>query len=163
MRHHYKAPYTLPVRSLETDEGIDPEFSYPGEDFNVPAAPPSEDTVFDPNYSVTPEGNSNLPGNRPTFIPVMPQPIVPCLFCSSNQWLPSAVRFLNASVGYNALNVFVGNQLVYSGLNAGEVTRYTRVNSGMQLVSIRSENGSVYVQKSIRFLLLVDLIFHNII
>lgn len=141
-------PIIAPLQSQAQDDPIDPGFTYP--DMNVPATPPSDDTVIDPGFSVTPN-NPGFPGNRPPVITVIPQPIRPCLFCSSNQWLPSAVRFLNAAVGYNAFTIYVGSLLVYTGLEAAEITRYTRVNPGFQTVTIQAANGYVFLQKSVYF------------
>lgn len=130
-----------PVPPYDTE--IDPDFSV------TPNPVPPYDTEIDPDFSVTP--NPVPPIVRPPIITVIPQPIRPCLFCSSNQWLPAAFRFLNATVGYNAFTIYVGNQIVYSNLNATEITRYTRVNPGFQNVTIQAANGYVYLQKSVFF------------
>lgn len=83
-----------------------------------------------------------------TIITTFPRPDIPCFFCGTGR--TGRVRFLNASTGYNPFLVYINNQLVVERLSDGEVSRYGRVASGNQTITVTSMDGYIYIQKSMR-------------
>ncbi len=118
----------------------------------------------DPGFTISPgeeisgiinaaigEAISNLP-NTPIRLPVtiITTPTgVPCLSCSSNQWVGAGVRVLNAAVNYNPFTVRIDNRVFQSNLSQGEITQYGRVNQGYHTVSLTGSGGYVYLQKQV--------------
>lgn len=111
-------------------------------------------------------GGSNIPviplpnpgeggpvGTFPFFPPIsiittFPRPDIPCFFCGTGR--TGRVRFLNASTGYNPFLVYINNQLVVERLSEAEISRYGRVASGNQTITVTSMDGYIYIQKSMR-------------
>ena len=84
-------------------------------------------------------------GNHTVIIPGI---TFPCSSCSSNSY--GKVRFINASTGYPAFYIYLGNWLVASQLGNGDMTRYLQATTGTQTITVSGVNGYVYIQKEIR-------------
>lgn len=124
------------------DYDIDPDFTYPDSDTVVP--PYDED--IDPDFSVIPP---YYPDNIvPDFPPYVPDFGVPCIFCNNNQWVRGAIRFLNATTGYNPFTVLIDNRTVYTGLGSTEITQYRQITQGYHTFTVMGNNRYIYFQKS---------------
>ncbi|MCC8060290.1 MAG: DUF4397 domain-containing protein [Clostridiales bacterium] len=74
---------------------------------------------------------------------------VPCLFCSSGQWLTAAIRFINATVNYNPLTISVDGSTFQSGLEQAQVTEYGSIRQGYHTITIAGSNGYTYLRKQV--------------
>lgn len=83
-----------------------------------------------------------------SIITMFPKPIIPCYYCDSAQ--VGLVRFLNAAADYPAFYIFINGQIAVNGLNNGEMTRYGRVSSEEQRITVTGDNHYVYVEKQIQ-------------
>lgn len=98
-------------------------------------------------------GNSQIPVYRPVFpsngsITVLPGISFPCYNCTTSSSL-GRVRILNASSGYPAFNVSLGNWRIGEQLDNGDLTSYVQAASGFQTVTVSGTNGYIYIQKMI--------------
>lgn len=96
-------------------------------------------------------GNSQIPVYRPVFpsngsITVLPGISFPCYNCTTSSSL-GRVRILNASSGYPAFNVSLGNWRIGEQLDNGDLTSYVQAASGFQTVTVSGTNGYIYIQK----------------
>lgn len=125
-----------------SDDDIDPGFTYP--DYGA-VVPPYDDDI-DPDFSVMPP---YYPDNIvPDFPPYVPDFGVPCIFCNNNQWVRGAIRFLNASTGYNPFTVLIDNRIAYTGLNDTEITQYRQITQGYHTFTVMGLDRYIYLQKS---------------
>jgi len=121
---------------------------------------------LDPGFTISPDQEiggiidaaiGEIWGNRPgsgssISLPVTVVPVSvgrPCFSCTSNQWMPAAVRFLNAAVNYNPFTIRVNNQTVQNSLAQGGITQYSRYNPGYYTVTVAGSNGYIYLQKQV--------------
>ncbi len=128
----------------DTDDVIDPDFSYPDYDMSVP---PYDDDI-DPDFSVMPPYAPDG-GVVPDYPPYFPGVGAPCIFCNNNQWVRGAVRLLNAAVGYNPFTVLMDGRIAYTGLDSPEITGYRQVTQGYHTFTVIDSNRYIYLQKSI--------------
>lgn len=143
-----------PDFSVDYQPPIDPDFSVDYQppidpDFSVDYQPP-----IDPDFSVTPPYYPIIPDTGrplPPIISVFPRPVIPCLFCNAVPNSAASVRFLNASVGYNAFSIYVNNQLIISDLNDNEITQYSQFSPNYMTITVMGPNGYIYIQKSMLF------------
>ena len=143
-----------PDFSVDYQPPIDPDFSVDYQppidpDFSVDYQPP-----IDPDFSVTPPYYPVIPDTGrpfPPIITVYPKPVIPCLFCNAVPNSAANVRFINASVGYNAFSIYVNNQLIITDLNADEITQYSQYSPNYMTITVMGPNGYIYIQKSMLF------------
>ncbi|WP_242984440.1 DUF4397 domain-containing protein [Clostridium sp. chh4-2] len=127
------------TRYTAVDEPLDPDFS-------VDYTPD-----IDPDFSVSPPYFPIMPDTGTSYPPVIsffPKPVIPCLYCNAIPNAAASVRFLNASVGYNAFSIYVNNQLLTNDLNDGEITQYSQFTPGYITITVMGNNGYIYIQKS---------------
>ena len=98
-------------------------------------------------------GNSQIPVYRPVFpsngsITIFPGISFPCYNCTTSSRL-GRIRILNASSGYPAFNVSLGNWRIGEQLDNGDLTSYVQASSGFQMVTVSGMNGYIYVQKMV--------------
>ncbi len=98
-------------------------------------------------------GNSQVPVYRPVFpsngsITIFPGISFPCYNCTTSSRL-GRIRILNASSGYPAFNVSLGNWRIGEQLDNGDLTSYVQASSGFQMVTVSGMNGYIYVQKMV--------------
>lgn len=141
--------HTAPTADTEIDPGfsvmpdynIDPDFSV------------TPDNNIDPDFSVTPDNNidpdfSVMPPVYPVIPPII-SPVIPCLFCSNNQWIRGAVRLLNAATGYSPLTVSIDGRMAAAGLSFPEITQYRQMSQGYHVFTVMGTNGYTYLRKSL--------------
>ncbi len=121
-----------PVGEIDPDFSVTPPADEIDPDFSV--VPPVY--PIDPDFSVTPPAYPGIPS------------FIPCLFCSSNQWLRGAIRLLNAATGYNAFNVLIDGRPVSRSLNFPEITQYRQLPQGYHVFTVMGLNGYTYVRKT---------------
>ncbi len=125
------------------------------------------------NIPVTPlpnpgEGGAVYPGTDPGGAPIVPLPnpgeggaVYPDGQGVIVQPLPdyvitvptryAAVRFLNATHGYPPFRIFIDGTRVINLLEAGSASGYVRIPAGMHTVTIRGQDGYVYIEQPMTF------------
>lgn len=113
------AGVTGPAEPEEDEEG-----ALPAPEFPTPELPPAPEFPGAQVRPVLPTGPI-MPGNgqRPP-IAIYPIPIIPRPEPDMDEQGYCTIRFLNAAVGYDTLNVFIGNKPVVNHLQYGEISSY---------------------------------------
>lgn len=158
----------MPDDNNRTREGEDimilPE--YP--DMGVPDGDPSEDVTASPYPDpANPLPTPSLPGNIGTGnqggvpggtgngqwppITVYPIPILPTP--QGNQRRYCTIRFLNAAVGYERIQISLGGQRMVNGLGYGELTSYFIERSGFRDIRVTDEMNGERLLSADTFLL----------
>ena len=100
------------------------------------------------NIPVTPlpnpgEGGAVYPGNSGSTIVVQPLPdyviTVPARY--------AAARFLNATHGYPPFRIFIDGTRVVNLLEAGSASGYVRLPAGTHTVTVRGQDGYIYIEQ----------------
>lgn len=121
--------------SINRPTGSTPSINRPSG--STPSFPP----IFRPVF--TGSGNGIIGG-----IAVIPGISFPCFNCTATTF--GRVRVLNASTGYQPFYVYLGNWLIASQLDNGDLTSYVQSASGTQTVTVSGANGYIYIQKTIQ-------------
>lgn len=115
-----------------------------------PPSAPSRPAPPKPPESSSSSSSSSNSTPPPLPITVIGTPTgVPCLFCSSGQWLTAAIRFINATVNYNPLTISVDGSTFQSGLEQAQVTEYGSIRQGYHTITIAGSNGYTYLRKQV--------------
>ena len=114
---------------------------YNGPNYNRPSG-----GMWQPGYSHVPVYRPVFPSNG--SITIFPGIGFPCYNCTTSSSL-GRVRILNASSGYPAFNVSLGNWRIGEQLDNGDLTSYVQAASGFQTVTVSGTNGYIYIQKMI--------------
>ncbi len=140
---------------------------YPGsgwENGNIPDMPGNGNQEV---YPVIPlpnpgEGGPVYPGNgsgnQGTIIPTIPGTIIityprpneNCSFCNPGSNRNGKLRMLNATTGYNAFWVYINDKLLINNFGFADVTEYVDVAAGEPVITLRGENGYIYLQQPIK-------------
>jgi len=91
------------------------------------------------------EGGPAASGNPDVVIQPLPDYIVtvPARY--------AAVRFLNASHGYPAFRIFIDGTRVVNLLDAGSASGYVRISAGTHTITVRGQDGYVYLEQPLFF------------
>ncbi len=84
-----------------------------------------------------------------TIISSHPRPNQPCRFCAPNMNRTGAIRFLNATTGYNPFMIYVNENEFSEDFGFAELTEYEYVTVGTPTITIMGENGYIFLQKQI--------------
>ncbi len=90
-------------------------------------------------------GNSGLTGDGPVAIQPLPGAII------SVPTRYAAVRFLNATHGYPSFRIFIDGVRAVNLLSAGTASGYVRIPAGNRMISVRGQDGYVYIQEVLPF------------
>ena len=92
------------------------------------------------------EGGAAFPGNPGgSVIQPLPDVVIP---------VPAryaAVRFLNATYGYAAFRIYIDGMRAVNLLDSGSASGYIRLPSGTHTVSVRGQDGYIYIERSFLF------------
>lgn len=92
------------------------------------------------------EGGPVFPGNPGSIIQPLPDVVIP---------VPAryaAVRFLNATYGYAAFRIYIDGMRAVNFLDSGSASGYIRLSSGTHTISVRGQDGYIYIEKSFLFI-----------
>ena len=125
------------------------------ENQNTPAIPlpnPGEGgAVFDDPSGAIPviplpnpgEGGPVNPGNSI----IQPLPEIPVVVPMRY----AAVRFLNATHGYPSFRIFIDGARAVNLLSAGTASGYIRIPAGSRVITVRGQDGYVYLEQALPF------------
>ena len=116
----------MPVTPLPNSGEGGPVF--PGEEGAIPIIPL-------PNPG---EGGPVNPGNGGVIIQPLPARY-------------AAVRFLNATHGYPPFRIFVDGVRAVNFISSGTASGYIRIPAGSRLISVRGQDGYVYLEQTLSF------------
>lgn len=146
--------------------GEDPEGTLP-----TPELPGPEETFPTPGLPGTPEfpGGSVRPvlptgpirpgnGQRPPVV-IYPIPIIPRPEPDTDEQGYCTIRFLNAAVGYEFLNVFIGNKPVVNRLQYGEVSSYFIETDEFKTINVVNAEGRRVLIASETFFFGADAVY----
>jgi len=90
------------------------------------------------------EGGPVNPGNLPVI-----QPLPDYVITVPSRY--AAARFLNASHGYPAFRISIDGTRVVNLLDAGSASGYVRIPAGTHTVTIRGQDGYIYLEQPLVF------------
>jgi hypothetical protein len=91
------------------------------------------------------EGGPVNPGNSGVIVQPLPQ--IPVIAPTRY----AAVRFLNATHGYPAFRIFIDGARAVNLLSAGTASGYIRIPAGSRVITVRGQDGYVYLEQALPF------------